>query len=327
LARGHAIEARVYAEDPARDFLPAPGRLAAVAWPVGPGIRVDAGYANGDEVPPDYDAMLAKVVVTGSDRDAALAGLEAALRRTIVAGVPTNLPWLRALAGAAPVISGAMTTGTAATVPSGRADPRPALLGAVAHTLDGSRAATDPWSAIGPFRLAGAGTLSFHGDDWEETARVERRGDGWLLGTEDAEAPLRWWRDQAGVWTVAAGDEVVRVAVVEREGGLEIAGEGGRWLIASGPRPAAGRERRQAAADGRVRAPMPGRILKVAVAPGDRVTPEQPLVTLTAMKMELSCVAPAAGVVRQVRCSAGEQVAAHQLLIELELDPPPGAEA
>ncbi|MDQ3696065.1 MAG: hypothetical protein M3464_20970 [Chloroflexota bacterium] len=319
--RGHAIEARVYAEDPGAGFLPAPGRLATVAWPVGPGIRVDAGYASGDDIPPDYDAMVAKVIVAASDRSGALDGLRTALAETIVAGVPTNLRWLLDLLAAPDLVAGRATTETAGTVPVTVPGHRPALLGAVAHTLDRSRAAkNDPWTAIGPFRLAGAAELAFHGDDWEETLRVERAGGAWLLSDTSSTMPLAWWRDEAGVWTIAASDTVVKLAIVERDGRLEIAAGGGRWLVAAGPRSVLAADRRRHATDGRIRAPMPGRILRIAVAPGDQVVAGQPLVMLTAMKMELRCEAPAAGTVSTVACAVGDQVEAQQVLVELRLE-------
>lgn len=319
--RGHAIEARIYAEDPGQAFQPAPGRLATVAWAAGPGIRVDAGYASGDTISSAYDAMLAKVIVTAADRAAALAGLRAALAETVVAGVPTNLGWLLDLLGTAAVEQGTATTETAAGVPVSQPGHHIAMLGAIAHTLDRSRhAGTDPWTAIGPFRLAGSATLAIHGDGWEELVRVERRGDTWLVGEEPAATPLTWWRDEAGVWTITTDDAVAKLAMVEADGRLEVVGNGGRWLVAIGARPAPAGDRRHDPTDGRVRAPMPGRVLRIAVAPGEHVAMEQPLVMLTAMKMELSCVAPAAGTVSRVLCAVDEQVEARQVLIELRPD-------
>ena len=150
--RGHAIEARIYAEDPTRAFLPATGRLTTVAWSFGPGVRVDAGYAGGDVVLSAYDAMLAKVIVAAPDRATALSGLRVALTETIVAGVPTNLPWLLDLLATSAVERGVATTETAAGVPGRSPGHRPAVLGALAHTLDRSRGAgRNPWTAVGPF--------------------------------------------------------------------------------------------------------------------------------------------------------------------------------
>ncbi len=324
--RGHALEARLYAEDPAAAFFPAAGRLAVVAWPNRPDLRVDAGYASGDTVPAAYDAMLAKLVAHGPDRERALAALRLALLDTVVAGLPTNLPWLLALLADQAVQAGRATTRTAASVPPTTPDRTtaqraPALLAAAAHTLDRSDApSADPWSAIGPFRLAGAATLTFHGDDWEERLAVERTPDAWHVTTAAAATPLRWWRDPAGPWTIAAADLVARLAVVQHPDGLlEIAGHGGRWLLRPGPLPRSSVLSPQSSVltDGRVRAPLPARVLRVHAKEGDRVARGQPLVTLSAMKMELAVDAPTAGVVASVACHPDQRVAADDLLLTL----------
>ena len=326
--RGHAVEARVYAEDPAADFLPSPGTLRTVAWPVRPDVRVDAGYASGDAVPAAYDPLLAKLIAHGPDRDAALAALRDALDRTVVAGVATNVPWLLAALSHPEMATGRTTTATAARVPTPRPPRTTALAAAVAHALD--RPPSDnPWAAIGPFRLAGTASLAFHGDDeaeaWEERAAV--RGDGdrdhWLVRLGDDEQPLRWWRGADGVWSVALGNQVARVAVVEEGDGLEVAGAGGRWRLRAGPLPPTLGRSSGVRGDGRVRAPLPGRVLRVDVTVGDRVAAGTPLVTLSSMKIELACDAPAAGVVRAVHRRPDEQVEAGDVLVELDLDEEP----
>ncbi|MGH2535160.1 MAG: biotin carboxylase N-terminal domain-containing protein [Thermomicrobiales bacterium] len=319
--RGHAIEARVYAEDPAADFFPTAGTLSVISWPFGPTIRVDAGYDTGDIVPAVYDAMLAKVAAYGATREAALAALRDALRDTIVAGVPTNLPWLVNLLDDESVATGHATTRTARDVPLTMPDRMSAIFGAVAHTLDRSQQdPSDPWAAIGPFRLSGATGLTFHGDDWEERLSVRQASGGWELVYDDTVTSLRWWCDSTGVWTITAGDEVARLAVIDRGDGVEVGGHGGRWLIRSGARPTADVARRKQASDGRVRAPMPAKILRIHVAAGDRVAAGQPLVTLSAMKMELVCDAPAAGTVASIGCQPDQQVAADDVLISLKID-------
>jgi len=333
LPRGHAIEARVYADDPAAGFFPAPGRLSTVAWPAGPGLRVDAGYASGDEVPAAYDPLLAKVIAHGVDRPAAMATLRDALLDTKVTGVPTNVPWLIDLLDNEAMAAGRATTRTAGDVPPKAAGaivadghPSPPLVAAIAQTLDRSDAQpADPWAAIGPFRIAGAATLTFHGDDWEEHASVRRAGTAWEMTTAGATVPLRWWRDTTGVWTIAAGERVVRLAIVERGDGIEVAGHGGRWLVHAGARPTGDVARRERAGDGRVRAPLPGKVLALQVAVGDRVTRDQPLVTLGAMKMELVSTAPVAGVVERVACEVDQLVTTDDILVEIrgdELEPP-----
>jgi acetyl-CoA/propionyl-CoA carboxylase biotin carboxyl carrier protein len=317
--RGHAIEARVYAEDPAAGFLPSPGTLATVAWPTRPDVRVDAGHASGDTVPGTYDPLLAKVIADGADRDAAVAALREALGATVVAGVATNVPWLLTALGLDEVARGRTTTATATRVATTSPARAPAIAAAVARALDRPPSA-DPWAAIGPFRVSGAAALTFHGDDWEERATARRDRGDWLVRIGDDERPLRWWHDLAGAWTVAFGDEVVRVGFVERTDGLEIAGGGGRWVVREGPRPSSPGRRGGGPADGRVRAPLPGKVLRVEVAVGDRVAAGAPLVTLTAMKIELACEAPVAGEVRAVHCRPDSQVTAGEVLVELALD-------
>ncbi len=324
--RGHAIEARIYAEDPWAGFFPAAGKLATVSWPALPDIRIDAGYTSEDVIPAVYDPMLAKVVAHGADRETAVAALRAALLDTIAAGVPTNLPWLIDLLDFPAMREGRATTRTAGEVQPTMSDRSPALLAAVAHALDRSRGnAADPWSAIGPFRTSGTATLTFHGDGWEERVGVRRTGIGWEISRDGASTSIHWWRDPAGVWTIAAGEIVARVAVIEREDGIEVCGKGGRWLVRSGARPLAEVGRRQRPSDGRVRAPLPAKVLRVHTEVGERVEQGQPLVTLSAMKMEFVCEAPASGVVETVSCLADDLVAADQLLVELRTSEGDGA--
>jgi acetyl/propionyl-CoA carboxylase alpha subunit len=318
-ARGHAIEARIYAEDPATGFLPAQGALATVSWPMRPAVRIDAGYAGGDAVRASYDSMLAKVIAHGANRVAAMASLEEALRETIVAGVSTNVGWLLAALAQDEVRLGRTTTRSAARVPVSAPDRSIALAAAVAWTLDRPDA-EDAWSAIGPFRLIGPVTLTFHGNDWEDRVSLSRGGGGWILGIGSTALPLRWWRDESGVWTVLYGDAFGRFAIVDRRDTLEVAGGGGRWMIRRGARTIDHAGKRRRVMDGKVVAPMTARVLHVAVAVGDRVTNGQVLAMLEAMKMELACVAPAPGAVDAVACRTGEVVAAGALLISLRLD-------
>ncbi|MFP5371564.1 MAG: biotin/lipoyl-containing protein, partial [Actinomycetes bacterium] len=250
-----------------------------------------------------------------------LATLRLSLSETLVAGVATNISWLIDLLDLPETQRGQATTQTAGAVSPRVPDRAPALLAAVARTLDGGRAvARDPWSAIGPFRLSGESSLVFHGDDWEDRMTVRRRGDGWEVDSGAGPVPLRWWRDAAGVWTVVAGAEGARLAVIEHDGGMEIAGAGGRWVVRAGGLRVAGLSERSRAGDDRVRAPMPGRILAIHATAGDRVAAGQPLVTLGAMKMELACEAPAAGTVARVACSVDGLVGANDVLVELSLE-------
>jgi acetyl/propionyl-CoA carboxylase alpha subunit len=322
--RGHAIEARVYAEDPAKGFLPSAGKIVVAAWPVRPDVRVDAGYASGDIMPSTYDPMLAKIVARGSNRQAALAALRAALRETVVAGIASNITWVLDLLDHEATTAGKATTQTASEVEQSTPDRGLAIAAAVAHALDHSRQSTsDPWSAIGPLRLSGPAKLTFHGDDWEERIGVQQTASSWEILRSDSSTSLRWWRNENQVWTIAVGDEVARFAIVETDDGIEVAGNGGRWLLRSGPRTATETTRRQRASDGRVRAPLPAKVLTVHVAVGDYVKQNQSLVTLSAMKIELSCDAPAVGEVEAVLCKPGELVDAGALLVSLRVEEQP----
>ena len=161
-ARGHAIECRVYAEDPSRDDMPSPGRVLELVEPAGPGIRVDSGLAKGSEVSVHYDPLLAKIVAAGRDRAEATLRMRDALRQTVVLGVTTNLSRLIAIVEHPAFAAGELHTGfieehQAELQPL--AAPPPLALAALALALrlgaDGRRSVPDPWGSLGPWRLGG----------------------------------------------------------------------------------------------------------------------------------------------------------------------------
>jgi acetyl/propionyl-CoA carboxylase alpha subunit len=318
--RGHAVEARVYAEDPFAGFMPTVGKLATVSWPTVPGIRVDAGYASGDTIPTAYDAMLAKVCAVGSDRTSALMTLRNALTDTMIAGVRTNVPWLLNLLADEAVKSGRATTATVAAITPTMPERSIAPVAAVAYLLERSASgSSDAWSAIGPWRMFGPATITVHGEDWEEQIAACRSHLGWEARFGPVQIPVRWWTAPDGIITLSSPDTVMKLAVVDRDGALEIFGNGGRWLVQIGPRPTVTTTRQRRPSNGSVRSPLPATVLGVHVAAGDHVSHGQPLVTLSAMKMELVCDAPADGVVERITCRVGELVDADQELVSLRL--------
>ena len=163
-ARGHGLECRLYAEDPDHDDRPAPGRILHLATPEGPGIRFDSGVATGSDVTVHYDPLLAKLVAWGSDRDEAVQRMRAALRRTVVLGVTTNLARLQAIVDHPAFAAGDLHTGFIDEHLAGRAiaaDPPPEAVAAARAAVRLSRdagcspeIASDPWESLGPWRLA-----------------------------------------------------------------------------------------------------------------------------------------------------------------------------
>ncbi len=299
---GWAVEARVYAEDPAGGFLPSTGRVVAWRSPEGPGVRVDSGIEEGSEVTAHYDPLLAKVIASGSDRAGALARLDRALAELRVVGPTTNAAYLRALLARPEVLAGDLDTelierlGGAVAAPAAADD----LAGLAVVALLGEPASDDPWDA----------------------------GDGWRLGGARAPARMRMVGPDGGVSAVAPASGVRRV-----RGGLGIEGEGGVlrtvevypdgaavWLVDGGVPSrwalvvdrAGGR-----AAGGSLEAPMPGTVIDVRTEPGAAVAEGDTLVVLESMKMELAIQAPADGVVADVFVATGDRVAQSQPLVAL----------
>ena len=330
---GHAIEVRVYAEDPARDFAPSVGTLRHLRAPAQSGrVRVDTGVRQGDAITVHYDPMIAKLIVHAPDRPAAVRDLARALAEYEIAGVQTNLPLLRAIAAHPAFAAGAPDTGFIARHAGALLRPAPspsraALAAAVRrHLWDEAQAApnpADPWS---PWALATAWRLN--GDGWQDfavrigeadlTLRAHLRPDGGFRlvqpdGTAEVTAQdggdgmvaLRIDGHGAAVRAVTLGDTV---AVFEAGALTEV-----RFLD---PLTAAEAEE---GGDGRVLAPMPGRVLEVLVAEGETVARGAVLLVMEAMKVQMRLTAPADGVVAVLRCRAGDLVEEAVELVGLTL--------
>jgi acetyl-CoA/propionyl-CoA carboxylase, biotin carboxylase, biotin carboxyl carrier protein len=309
---GHAIEVRITAEDASRDFLPAAGRVLAYARPQSTGeVRVDAAIELGSVVDTSYDSLLAKVIAHGSDRAQALARLDHALAGFTVLGVTTTTRYLRGLIADDAVRAGELDTGLIERrgVPAGPiGDEGIAIAAAMLILAD---------------RAADAAGRT--GDD--PFARV----DGWRLG--GARAPSYWRLSVGGGEPVNVSVPPEYVAMVSPLGHGRFAIEGrGEWLLARdgdvtwighggsawAVRPASTADLADAAADGDVRAPMPGQVLLVHAATGDRVTAGDPLVVLESMKMELVLTAPVDGEVAELTVAVGDKVAVDQPLARVE---------
>ena len=292
--RGHAIEVRVYAEDPYSGFLPQSGAIEELVWSAD--ARVDAAYDTPGEVTTAYDPMIAKVIVHGDDREAARLLMLDALDGSAVFGVKTNLGFVRRLVSSTQFAEGAVDTGWLDS------DAARALL--TAPEL--------PREAL----LVGADVMA--------RARVDRSGspfavgDGWRLSGASAprEVPVM---DADGVthW-VEAGSPPAALWHRNASGGVSVAWQGQPWLLIA-PDPMRG-GRLLAAGDADVTAPMPATVLSIDVVEGDTVTAGQRLGALEAMKMELALTAPHDGVVTHVGATTGEQVKQGHLLVTVEAD-------
>jgi acetyl/propionyl-CoA carboxylase alpha subunit len=314
--RGHAIEARLYAEDVASGFLPSTGRLRHVRWPEG--VRVDAGYEEGNEVTRHYDPLVAKLIAHGPHRKLALAKLDEAIASTEVLGVRTNLPFLRALARHSAVQRGRIDTELIGrefeqllvSADDGRDAldmPDEAIAIAACAIVDGARASGDPWSERGAFRIgeAPAATVVLHDGPREHVARVTGAGPYAVAGHLAA-------RDasEAHAWTIDGAP-----AAAAREDAHVWIGLAGRTYELDAAPP---RRSLDTALASEVAAPMPG-VVSVARAQAEQQVHRGDLLfVVEAMKMELRVEAPADGRVKRVLASVGQQVERGQRLAEFE---------
>jgi acetyl-CoA/propionyl-CoA carboxylase biotin carboxyl carrier protein len=326
--RGHAVEVRVYAEDPSRGFLPTGGVVQALVEPAGDGVRVDSGIAVGSSIGSDYDPMLAKLIAWGDDRAEALHRLDHALAETAVLGVTTNIGFLRRLLADPDVQSGALDTGLVERkldALSASAVPEAVLAAAAIGPLATPRSMSDPWLQLTGWRHGGSAAIRRE-LDVSGTGRVEVRitpladRSQWSLELPDSEAArtvdLAHEQNTDHVRVTVDG-RVFHVASVTTGPTTYLACGGEAWTISEVPQRGDGGGGR-ADDDGAVRSPMPGTVIAVSVAPGDAVTKGQALAIVEAMKMEHTLTAPFDGDVSAVHVTAGTSVALDQLLVEVQ---------
>jgi 3-methylcrotonyl-CoA carboxylase alpha subunit len=323
--RGHAIEARLYAEDPLRNFLPSTGRLGVlVPPPYGPGIRVDTGVRAGDAISIHYDPLIAKLIAWGEDRDTAVARLSRALAEYRIGGVATNREFLYRIATDPAYRGGEIDTGfidrrRAALIPSPGPAPIAALAGAslirVLAQAEASRSSAaasrdpcSPWHQRDGWRLNGATyqDLRWHDGTGERTVRVHYRPRGYRLeiGNDAGDADAAWQEYSSLALTLDGA--LHRVALLQDADPVVILLEGieHRLSYIDLLQPKVELD----ATGGRLTAPMPGKVIEVAARPGQRVKRGEALLVLEAMKMEHTIVAPADGIVEGVHFAPGDLV-------------------
>ncbi|WP_043836730.1 acetyl/propionyl/methylcrotonyl-CoA carboxylase subunit alpha [Muricoccus aerilatus] len=330
---GHAIEVRLYAEDPARDFAPSIGRVDHLRFPLEqPGVRVDTGIREGDAVTIHYDPMIAKLIVHGPDREAAVRRLSRALAATEITGPATNLALLGAIAAHPAFRYGELDTGfiarhAAELLPPARPAPRAALAAAVARLLLdlGARAPADvadphsPWGAATAWRLNGDGHQDFLLEDEgaTRTLRAHPHAGGFRLDLSDGPVEVEGREEADGTIALRIDGDATRPRVLRRGDRITVFLNGGAHALRYvDPRLPAGGE---GPAAGRILAPMPGKVLEVLVQPGQDLPRGAVLLVLEAMKVQMRITAPASGRVSAVLCQVGDLVEDGMELVKMEV--------
>jgi len=328
---GHAVEARVYAENPTKNFMPSVGRISTWRLPAETGgLRIDAGYREGDAVSPYYDAMLAKMIAWAPTRDVAIDRLNRGLEESDVRGIVTNIPFLSALITHPKVRANAIDTGfierELAVLTS--ASPAPGeleLCAAVAAIVNDERQAaqgdaTSPWQTFG----------------WMPVGR-RQRGFAFRVGHgPELKVTLNYG---SGPSTLVIGEREVAFAIAPKDGGFDLTVDGVKSQVAvviDGHElylrtrngrfdlhwvdPFGGETEEQAGAD-KIAAPLPGTVVAVLAEEGATLEKGAPILTLEVMKMEQTLRAPYAGVLKSIKCKVGDIV---QEGVELAVVEPAG---
>jgi 3-methylcrotonyl-CoA carboxylase alpha subunit len=327
---GHAFEVRLYAEDPGRDFLPQTGRIRKFMLP--DGARVDTGVTEGSEITIFYDPMIAKLIVHGRDRAAAISAMRAALEKTGIAGLTTNQEFLANVFADPAFAAGEIDTGfiprhAARLLPEdyGRARTED-LAFAAAWFLLGLGApgglSSDPWAARDGFRLNGQAEcgLTLRANGAVHKLRAVYAGNDSLRVTEEGGATftvscrVTGWEASQDELTIRMDGHELTAGVYAQGQDLSVFRAGRSVAFHSGA--ATGEE--SGAGEGRIIAPMPGRVVRVLVGKGDKVEREQPLLIMEAMKMEMTIRAGISGTVDELPVADNDQVGDGALLVSIK---------
>ncbi|ALM85512.1 acetyl/propionyl/methylcrotonyl-CoA carboxylase subunit alpha [Bordetella sp. N] len=334
---GHAIEARLYAENPDNGFLPSIGTLAHLALPTHAAftrgdVRVDGGVRAGDAITPYYDPMIAKLIVHGADRDEARARMIQALAQTRVVGVHTNAAFLGRLMrdeafATADLDTGLIERRRETLLPAPAAAPVAVLALATAARLTqeanaAAHTATDPWAATDGWRVGGdyGRVLSWLDGESARAVRVARTESGWTFdASEQATAATQafaWHGKGARVRIQLGGQDYTADVLLEGDSAYVFLDGATHVLTRNDPLAHAGEDAGDHAGD--MSAPMPGKIIAIHVAAGDKVEKGQPLLVMEAMKMEHTITAGADGEVAEIFHAIGDQVVEGAKLIALK---------
>ena len=331
---GHAIEARVYAENPEKGFLPSIGTLRhmdtprAVEFELGAdganpaAVRVDSGVREGDAISPFYDPMIAKLIVWGADRTQALARLSQALAEFRIVGLATNIAFLKRLVEGEAFSTADLDTGLidrhgASLFPTPSAAPLGALalaalslsLGETVRSQDPRANPAEPWAQARGWRMNGdyRRVLSLSDEGGAYQVGLTYRHDGWEIDLDGRCLRVELVAQDGAELSLRVGETSLH-GCVRRDGELFHVFTGGRHFTLSYNDPMA-HAGEQEAAGGRLTAPMPGKVVAVMASSGQEVKKGEPLVIMEAMKMEHTISAPSDGLVEEVLYQVGDQVA------------------
>ncbi|MBB5018556.1 3-methylcrotonyl-CoA carboxylase alpha subunit [Chitinivorax tropicus] len=322
---GHALEARIYAEDPTKDFLPAIGKLQVLRTPATSAqVRIDSGVVEGDEISPYYDPMIAKLIVWGEDRPAALRRMRQALAEYRIVGLTTNVDFLAATVAHPAFASGDVDTGLIARhraelIPDAlAASPQVLAIAALAELANIAQMAeqrrthsddpTSPWNDAAGWRLNEATHVELHFRDTsgDRAVLAHYRNGGFIIEIAEEKIMCELLQATDGQLRVNLAGRQLTADIIHHENELHLFVFGQHHILQRFDPVLDGLDEQDDA--GSLRAPMPGTVVAVLVAAGQPVEKGQPLIVLEAMKMEHTIAAPAAGLVAELLYQVGERV-------------------
>jgi 3-methylcrotonyl-CoA carboxylase alpha subunit len=337
--RGHALEARIYAEDPDKGFLPSTGRLIHLAPPAESlNVRIDTGVEEGDEITPHYDPMIAKLIVWDADRERALARMLQSLAQYRVVGVSSNVDFLSRLVACPAFANADLDTGLiererAFLFPEGVEAPAEVfLVAALAELLreeEGARTAAvagadphSPWHLRDGWRLNASHrrALLFRHGETEKAVSVGYVRGGYALELDGIATPARGERTGHSMLRIELGGMRLPATVIASGEKRHVFLHGRAWQLACvDPLYHAGEG---VGEGGGLAAPMPGKVISLIAQPGSAVAQGAPLLILEAMKMEHTIAAPAKGTLKAFRYGVGDSVAEGAELVDFEAEKP-----
>jgi len=345
-ARGHAIEVRIYAEDPKTNFLPSTGTVSRFIKPDGPGIRIDSGIESNDEISQFYDPMIAKLIVYGEDRTTAIERLQSALKQQAIFGVKTNTQLLLAIATHPAFLTGITFTNfleeyalLESEIPqktnSDQENVFRAIIAAAVYDvtrIDENRSLRDghnppnPWHALGPWRMLGEtrkATYMYHGTKYQVALSPSKDTSGaWTVQVDTQPVQtISTLFGNNGFVLLRMESSQIHTYIHSTESEVQVIFDGEMYFFEKRQPPnvdVAAHSRNKVHSQKALTAPMAGTIIKVQVRNGEIVQHRQVLVILSAMKMEHSILAPYEGKVRKVHFHEGEVVKGGAVIIEME---------